>query len=207
MDAHPVEHRARLDPVADLGDAAGAVESAGDHLDTVGGRRVARSRGEKASRQARSISSALPKRSAGSRRSAREKKAVRPSRSAGSKRSTAIVASSSVRRGSVRPSPKLGGVAGQHLMQGHGDGVALGVKVPARRPAIRQERVEIGSGAGGDGLDRCAREREVEEDQTIGAGARRPSRCRYCPASRRDGQYLPAQGTRWPTEDARRSDA
>ena len=74
VDAHLIEHRERLDPVADLGYAARAVEPAGNHLDTVSPDSVRGRVARRLPRQARSISSALPKRSVGSRRRAREKK-------------------------------------------------------------------------------------------------------------------------------------
>ena len=93
-------------------------------------------------RQARSISSALSNRCAESRRRAcgRSRQAVahpgsnaRP-RPSPRRRSCA---------GSCWPSPQRGSMPGGHLVERHAGRVALGGQVPARRPAQRQERVEV----------------------------------------------------------------
>ncbi len=119
----------------------------------------------KQSRQAVSISSALSNRSVTSRRNAFWKKGSSASRRPGSNASGLMVISVPGGRceGSVVPSPHCGSVPGGQLVERHGGGVALGVQVPARRLAQRQERIEVAGGPGADVLGRRAGEGEVEE--------------------------------------------
>ena len=126
---------------------------------------VRRSARTNSSRQARSISSALSNRRAGSRsqrlaEEGRQAVADRGVEPLGLDRQLVV----GQRR--VRLAVALAGQdAGGHLVERHAGRVPLGRLVPARRPAPGQERVEVGVGAHLDLLGRDARQREVEQDQ------------------------------------------
>ena len=60
-------------------------------------------------------------------------------------------------------------VTGRHLEEGYGGGVPLGRRVPVLARASPQERVKVGRRAGADGGGACLGEREVEEDEVLGA--------------------------------------
>ena len=64
-------------------------------------------------------------------------------------------------------------LADRHLVQRHRQREAFGVQVPARRPAQRQEGVEVGRRAGGQVGQRRAAQREVEQHELQLAGAGR----------------------------------
>jgi hypothetical protein len=92
-----------------------------------------------------------------------------------------MVASTSSIGGEDWPSPQRGRLAHRHLVEGDGGGEALGVQVPARLAAQRQERVEVGVRAGRDVVGRRAAQREVEQHQRqLAAAVAR--RCRCCRA-------------------------
>ena len=56
-------------------------------------------------------------------------------------------------------------LADGHFVKRDGGGKALGVEVPARGFAQREERVEVGVRAGGDVVGGCAAQREVEQHE------------------------------------------
>ena len=68
----------------------------------------------------------------------------------------------------VAPDRRL---ADRHLVERDGQREALCVQVPARRPAQRQKRVEVGVRAGRDVVGRRAAQREVEQHELQLAGA------------------------------------
>ena len=63
--------------------------------------------------------------------------------------------------------------AGEHLVERHGCGKALGVNVPAWRLAQAEEGIEVGARAGLDVVDGSFRQGEVEQHQLQAAAMRR----------------------------------
>lgn len=162
MDAHTIEHVARLDPITDFRDGAALVEPSGDHLNAVFRDQPAIHRLESVLPGAEHLFGVAEALGWLALEGAIEKSG-QTSRKAGSNLSLAIVASSSRVREAIA---KDRGRAGYHLVQGDGSRIALGVQVPASgRASMGKKRVEIGASARLDVFGWGAGEREIEEHQ------------------------------------------
>ena len=169
VDAHPIEHRARLDAVAHLHNVACAVKPTSDHLDTISrgrcaveGRERFSPRAEHLFSIAESLGGIAPEGAGKEHRKSITKRRIEP-----------VDGNCRLVLGESRVGeavPEAGRRASQHFMESHSHRVPLGVKVPARWPAIRQKRVEIWPRPSSDRLDWRARKREVKENQAIRAG-------------------------------------